>query len=409
MQARFFSAMPHSQARNELDDVLRNGVDQLSIACAFLTPGGAQALLPHARNLTRTESFLVVATDWPTDLEALSILHKVAPNHLYTHLGYLTPKEKRVGPGLMHSKVFFARKGAHCWLWVGSHNLTTSAMHGANCEAAVIMEGTMEEDIFQDALEHLYRCRDEAVLFDPAKPIQPPKPRDTLVIHAESHDSVKAPSWYVHLYLPTTAYDKVVRPPASVWLYLYPPGSLKRGQPRPEPTAVYSGAITALNYTENHPESGISATWEDADYVIRHEGVFKLVTPTIVDCAMTQCIIRIDSEADETVEWVTESPVPQLERIVGERWATEIDPVFARFFTADSIEDGRLIFQRYDRQRRTVRIPEHEVAAQTRDTRLGLPDDVELVLDLDERTDDISTFLYRAKFPISRRGAEQNR
>src|SRR5205823_9447747 len=49
-----------------------------------------------------------------------------------------------------------------CWLWTGSHNLTASASQGVNCEAAVVLEGSIEEQPFRDAMSHLERCKQES-------------------------------------------------------------------------------------------------------------------------------------------------------------------------------------------------------------------------------------------------------
>jgi hypothetical protein len=234
--------------------VLAAGTEQITIACAFLTGGGVELLKRHVDRLRLPASFVVVAWGLPTTLETLNELYALIPGKVYVHLGLLTPVERGLGPGLMHSKVFFAKAGNQCRLWTGSHNLTASAMQGANREAAVLIEGAFEEPLFADALAHLNQCREEAMQFDPLNPPPPQIPEQTLVIHAECHAALKATPWYVHLRPANTDYDKEMRPPGAVCLYLYKPGSLQVGRSRPTPTAVYSGTLTALNFTENHPQ-----------------------------------------------------------------------------------------------------------------------------------------------------------
>jgi len=130
----------------------------------------------------------------------------------------------------MHSKVYFARREQQCWLWTGSHNLTASAVLGVNCEAAVVMSGGLDEPVFQDALTHLNRCKSEAIPFDPNNPPPPPTGEQTLIIHAECDVAIKSSPWFVHLRAATTDYDRAMRPPAPVWLYLYSPGTLRVGK-----------------------------------------------------------------------------------------------------------------------------------------------------------------------------------
>ena len=228
MKVKFNAANPRQKARPLIDEVLGHGVDQVAIACAFLTGGGAAILKKHASRLKLPDSFLVVAWEPPTTLflDALEELHSLFPGNLYVHLGAQTPVEKDVGRGLMHSKVFLARAGDQCWLWAGSHNMTASAMQGVNREAAIVLEGSMSEPVFKDALSHLETCRQEAIVYDPYHPPPTPPSQQTLVIHAECHVALKPSPWFVHLMSTTTAYDGIMGPPASVWLYVYSPGTL---------------------------------------------------------------------------------------------------------------------------------------------------------------------------------------
>src|SRR5439155_20069786 len=117
MNARFLSSNPRHRASSDLDNVLAQGTDQIAIAVAFLTAGGAEVLKRHAQRLRLVDSFVVVAWEQPTSLQVLNDLHALIPGNLYLHLGDKTPVEKGVGRGLMHSKVYFARREQQCWLW----------------------------------------------------------------------------------------------------------------------------------------------------------------------------------------------------------------------------------------------------------------------------------------------------
>jgi len=142
MKVKFIGANPRERARPLLDEVLEHGVDQIAIACAFLTDGGVELLKRHASRLKLLGSFLVVAWELPTNLAAVEELHALCPGNVYLHLGAQTPVEKGVGPGLMHSKVFLSRAENRCWLWTGSHNLTASVRVASIIEGMPAIENT---------------------------------------------------------------------------------------------------------------------------------------------------------------------------------------------------------------------------------------------------------------------------
>ena len=209
--------------------VLAAGTDQLAIACAFITDGGVEALRPHAQRLRLPRSYIVIAWEPPTTPEVVNRLHDLCPGNVYVHLGVRTPYEVRLGRALMHSKVFLASGGNGCLLWTGSHNLTASAMVGANCEAAIVLQGFADEAPFQAAREHLERCRQEAIRYDPLNPPDPPGGGTaTLIIHAEAHVEPKVPRWFVHFRPASTAYDTLIRSGAAGVAICVCPGSFER-------------------------------------------------------------------------------------------------------------------------------------------------------------------------------------
>lgn len=403
MNVRFISRDPRQRARPILDSVLAFGADQIAIACAFLTPGGVELLRRHVERLRLDASFVVVAWERPTEVETLNDLHALIPGRVFVHLGALTPVERGLGAGLMHSKVFFAKAGRQCQLWTGSHNLTASAMQGANREAAVLIEGSLDDAVFVDALSHLNQCRAEAKLFDPINPPPPHPPEQTLVIHAECHTALRSMPWFVHLRPANTDYDMAMRPPASVCLYLYDPSSLQCDRPRPAPRAVYSGTLTALNFTENHPRHrGISADWSAANYVIEiSRGVPCLMESRPHSTTPSQGVFRVEAAERLDTVWLTENPAPKLERVIGARSTSEIDADFRRFFTRASFEGQRLLHQEYRDLRRTVRVPRKEAGhyeAPDLQSKLGTDAHVELLIDETMAQDDKFAFIYRAKY-----------
>jgi len=402
MKVDFVAANPRRKARPELDRILAHGVDQLAIACAFLTGGGAEVLKRHAARLSLPNSFLVVAYEPPTDLEALAELHSLFPGNLYLHLGAQTPVEKKVGRGLMHSKVFFARAGDDCRLWTGSHNLTASAAQGVNCEAAIVLEGSQHEQPFLDAMAHLNQCKQESVVYDPFNLPPVPSAEQTLVIHAEAHVALRKPPWFVHLRPATTIYDRVMLPQGAVWLFVYAPGTLKPGVPRPRASAAYSGTLTGFSFTESHPQrKGTSADWQGADYVIEQAGgVFQLNGPQSQTRTPTQSVFRVELSEDTATVWLTDTPAAKLEKTVGLTRYENTDPEFLRFFTQASSAGEQLIYREYRALKVTYRVPQKEVGSESPEdlfSRLRLPKDTHVEVDRSSREDKFE-FIYRAKY-----------
>lgn len=403
MKVKFIAPNPRERARPVLDEVLRNGTDQIAIACAFLTGGGAEVLKRHADRLRLPNSFVVVAWEPPTSLDALNELHALFPGNLYLHLGVKTPVEKGVGRGLMHSKVFLSSSGNQRWLWTGSHNLTASAALGVNCEAAVVLEGTANEQPFKDALAHLSRIKSEAIVFDPRNPPPPQGGEQTLIIHAECDVGLNPCPWFVHLRAPTTDYDKALRPPGAVWLYLYAPGALQPGRPRPPAKAAFSGRLTALNFTQYHPrDTGIPAAWSEADYVIEQTaGVFHLSEPTPHTNTPTQGVFRVEQQEDPATVWLTESPSPKWERVVGEERTESIEPEFRKFFTPQSLKGNNLVRREYRDMKPVYRVPRKEVGdldAPALIERASLPEDTQVHFEELKKTEDKFVFIYRARY-----------
>jgi hypothetical protein len=406
MEVEFIAANPQERAIILLDELLKQGVDQVCIACAFLTAGGAKFLERHVDRLKLPESFLVVSWGEITDDQALEKLHWLAPGNVYYHLGSQSPYETGVGPGLMHSKVFFARAGNKCWLWTGSHNLTASALQGVNREAGILLTGTMDERPFQDALRHLRQCRDESKVFDPANPPPDLRAEQTLVVHAEAEISLKPLPWHVHLRPSSTAYDKEMRPPGAVWLYLHKKGVLDRYKPVPVADAAYSGTLTALNFTEHHPTKGIPADWDGADYVIeQHGGIFRLVQQEMTHVRTpSQAVIRIDSAEDPTTIWVSEDPRPRRERIASSARLVQVDPDFLEFFTKGSVKEGKLVSRDYRDVGNISRLQRNEVGNVTDDELLSrLNYSLTPLLEVEENgaSNKKSPFIRRARFRLS--------
>lgn len=211
------------------------------------------------------------------------------------------------------------------------------------------------------------------------------------------------PPWFVHLRPDTTDYYKAMRPPAAVWLYLYNPGTLWPGRPRPAALTAYSGTLTALNFTDRHPRHrGISADWSAADYVIELQGgIPRLTTPTPHTATPSQGIFRVEAVEPPDAVWLTESPKPIVERVVGESHLSEVDMEFRRFFTRQSLSGRHLVHQGYRSLKTVVRVPRKEVGfVETPNllARLETSARTDLVVDERIQADDKFAFICRAKY-----------
>lgn len=369
MNVEFIADDPRQEARRRLEAVLRSGTDQLAVACAFCTAAGVKLLERHTTRLGQPGSFVVVSATPPTNYPALGALHRRIPQHLYVHWGALSPYEIKNGAALMHSKVFYARAGNECWLWTGSHNLTGTAMLGANCEAAVLLHGRADEKPFRDALTHLQACRREATLYNPdLSPLDLAQRDELLVIHAEAGASPAGPlPWRIHLCLNSEQYDELLSPPARVRLLLYPPHSLLGGWQHATPHAAYTGSLTGLNFTGLNSRAlrgGTPAEWQAASFsVVESRAVLVMVNSAgpVGSRVTTQAVLSINTPANPKESLLSDEPKMTSVPVPGEVRRSAIDPDMRRFFRRKDVEGSSLLHIPIVARRRAVRLAADEV------------------------------------------------
>ena len=366
MQVRFLADDPRHKARPMLDGVLNFGSDQLAIACAFCTDAGIELLMRHTDRLRKTGSFVVVSVAPPTDYPALTKLYRKIPENLYVHWGAKSPEEKKVkGAALMHSKVFYARSGNRCCLWTGSHNLTGNATQGGNCEAAIMLDGTVDEEPFVHAMQHLLACRNEATLYDPTTPpIIATAPVNILAIHAEADGVPSNPlPWYVQLALDSAEFDDLLNLSAQARLFLYPKGALSRGWQSVSPIAGYSGSLTGQNRTATNPSNpgaGTAALWTAATFgiAVPGRGVPVLSAAGLPGPAVaTQALLHLNSKADLSEDLFSDKPKFETRHIEGETRYSAVDDDMRRFFKNDSIRGESLVHVPYTGKRDVLLLP----------------------------------------------------
>lgn len=361
MNVDFYAADPRERSRPKLDEILRRGGDQVAIACAYCTAAGVEILMRHVSRLGKPDSFVVIAASYPTDYAALNNLHQAIPGNLFVHWGMYSPYEKKNEAALMHSKVFYTRAGSECWLWTGSHNLTGNATQGGNCEAAVLLHGSVDEQPFVDALKHLQACKNEATLYDPdATPPGGPERADVLMIHAEADVVPTVPlPWHIHLCLDTADFDDLIRPGQEVRLYLYPAGALLGGWQRAQPMAAFAGSLTGQNLTEINPHArlaGIPAEWRAANFSITEDRSVLVLGPDRPPDAsvMTQAVINIDRISDLSETLMAEAPKVESRLIEGVQTLSSVDPDMRKFFSKRSLQGSNLIRQPFTSRKHVI-------------------------------------------------------
>lgn len=350
MDVTFVDEQPHQKARPFLDDILSKGTERIMIACAFCTGAGVVLLQRHLARLRRPGSCLVVSSEPPTDMLAVNELAKAAPDRVWVHTTGRLPQEKKVGGALMHSKVFYAEAPDKCWLWVGSHNLTARATEGANLEAALMLSGHPTEEPFVAARAHIQACRQESS----RAPLEvPPTPEgdsvDIVVIHAETVVLPTAtPVWHAQMGLVSAEYDWLLKPPADVRLHLYHPGALKNGWQSATPWASHQGTLTGLNFTAIHPsDPGGPAQWDSRYYSITDNGtaLWFADKPLPSVGIVTQGLINIQGPAEPDEAFLSARPKTETRDDVRDFVLGDIDPDFVRFFTRESVQDGKLVYE----------------------------------------------------------------
>lgn len=357
----FIDPAGQANVRGKLDQVLGLGTDSLRAAVCFFTAPGLDVLKHHATRLTSAQSFFVASIDHPTDLDALLDLHYRAPGHVYIHLGGVTPLDPRSGwRPLMHSKLFLSVAGDEANLWVGSHNLTGHAVTGVNFEAALRFRGPASLKAFHDAAAHLERCRITAELFDPDqmeryRRIQGQRrgigsADPVLVIHAETDNAAVTAPFLCYTLLRMDRLEGEFPIERPVHLYLYPPGSLKRGvEISVKPAAAFEGLVTGSNRTaQSRLQPGLTADLPTAKYHldIGNPPVFGAAALN-VKVPPGQAILRLEGPlVAPTVYSLSDAPLLGPPRLTpGPPTFLPADTELARHYRKSEREGSHLIYR----------------------------------------------------------------
>ena len=365
MLLKFVCTDQDMQAQYEFSSLLDKSNRGVQMAFAYFSKAGWNLLEKNPSVLVHDNSFLVVSVDWPTDLEVLANIASRYPGKVYLHLGWVTPREKKVGRALMHSKLALGRSTSTWRLWVGSQNMTARAMFSGNMEAALVYEALQLDQPIIDARDHLRRCQKGAELFDldrleEYKQIQANKAFGVgvigkiLVLYAEEIAPITKFPALIHVRIPNEDFDGLTATGTEAHLIVVPQGSLHIKKPLSTSAKRYTGIVIEDNRTEFHSLQGSSSTMPEATHWLEMGPTPKLVSPYSVNSRpMTQAAIKIDqhpdsqqpSAADEFIYSITPSRVKAEGATMANRLSChEISPEVLKFYSSDSTNGTDLIF-----------------------------------------------------------------
>jgi hypothetical protein len=164
--------------QREIASLLVNRINRssaTSIVTGFATPGGIAAIAsPIRANPKRLKTLIVGAATYP-GFEALDglIAAGVPVGRLHVHLGHTAATGGRNNPfhryhPMLHSKIFYMElPGDQACAFVGSNNVTSFALGGLNGEAAVHLEGSMNDPEFEKVRQHIEAARRQSVQYSP--------------------------------------------------------------------------------------------------------------------------------------------------------------------------------------------------------------------------------------------------
>jgi hypothetical protein len=107
-------------------------------------------------------------------------------------------------------------------------------------------------------------------------------------------------------------------------------------------------------------------------------------------------VFRLDNQEDVNTIWLSETPQPQLEPILGDEWTSKLDSGFERFFTRASLRRKDLVHRPYCVLKHSLNLFRQEVSELGESdlkARLEVPEQTEIHLNEARPRKDASTFL----------------
>lgn len=123
-----------------------------------------------AKALSKDDSFFCVHLGFPTKLEALNEFHKEGAKLDFYNIFPKTEFAEGKRTAILHAKVtMFGYKNGEVEIWIGSYNMTPSALCEVNIEACTIIHTNVKSNIFKEVNSFLENTRDICEPYDPIK------------------------------------------------------------------------------------------------------------------------------------------------------------------------------------------------------------------------------------------------
>jgi len=281
---------PRSPFSEDLIDAWSKG-RYTDAAVAFLTKGGVDFFINKCldhQDYTRCR--LCFTVQWPTDLDSVARLSPILGPNLRIHLGAKTPFESGTDlTPMMHSKVIITDYGNDkCTAFVGSHNWTSNALNGVNCEASVRVDCGSGSSFAIDLRKHLDECAAHCVPFDlndlayykavqrALSAARPPGPEaedvsafsaisgsPAVIIHSEGEEEsfrMEKMMLFLPIKSQKTAKWFSTTTPTTVFLFLYPPESLIGQSPPKIRPILFEGRVGTNNDVTVSPSTRTNVT-----------------------------------------------------------------------------------------------------------------------------------------------------
>lgn len=405
MDVKFLSPNPNSGFTSAIEELLGFGTSRVCVAVAFCTRAGVDILCNHSSRIRGGDSFVVVSSSAPTDLQELGRLHGLCPGKVRVHFGATSPVETNSGPPLMHSKIYFGQKGSEAILIVGSTNLTASALNGFNQEAAIRIRGSVHEPVFIDALKHLEALKLRAMPWSPemlTTEVDSSREGDVLLIHAESAGIHLDPGRFAHIRVSDEKIAKLLVRDCECAIYLHHLGTLRTLKPSESGAyAAYRGTLTGTN----RKEEGIPAEWGDATYFIDEDGGCLVLTDEREppNEYTHQAVIRIDALAPNFRDrvWFSEQPKGSREPHTVPR-PHAVKPGIAQYF-GEPAERMNLTVQEVTRISRKYEVSVQDRKRISRETLAQLFPSLSQQSSPQSKGPTLQKFIARVRFFIERR------
>ena len=377
----FWDAHPQRDFRPALAAALRTATS-LDVAAAFVTQAGVDLFADQLRRLPPDRCRLSVSVQFPTDLKALCQLSGPLGDNLHIHLGGDRPEEKsgRSSP-LMHSKVVWVGAAAgQVIIFVGSHNWTFTALDGLNMEASVRVECREDEAFTRTAKAHLDACFAAGVRFDLAAldfygavqaRLYPDSPRlpvaeaveeftgvphaPAVVIHAEDHRETRNPNLLVYLPMDgRVPHDWFNTVPTTVYLYLYPPGTLLGHRPPTADSSFFEGSVELFSRTGDTGQRVDAQITDLARPVLTTVPSGNMPSPT--GGVTAQVVVDLWHRGDFRLPVYSQDshrPGVRIDAVlveasgeqamVADAWREPLPANVKSYYTGESIRDGRFV------------------------------------------------------------------